>query len=207
MDFVIWLNNNIVWGIPMLVLMLGTGIFLLIRIKGVIFTRFGTVMTNTLKTIFEKQWNTQPGTITPFQAVCTALAATVGTGNIVGIAVAISVGGPGAIFWMWVAAILGMVTKYCETTLAVAYREKNNNGDYVGGPMYYISKGLGWKKTAYIFCIFAVFAFFIASSFELSASFLCFSANSALVVATTALESASTFSCVATIADESALCF
>jgi len=160
MDFVIWLNNNIVWGIPMLVLMLGTGIFLLIRIKGVIFTRFGTVMTNTLKTIFEKQWNTQPGTITPFQAVCTALAATVGTGNIVGIAVAISVGGPGAIFWMWVAAILGMVTKYCETTLAVAYREKNNNGDFVGGPMYYISKGLVWKKTAYIFCIFAVFASF-----------------------------------------------
>ncbi len=155
-----WLNNNIVWGIPMLVLMLGTGIYLTIRTRGVIFTNFGTVMGNTLKTIFKKQTNTVDGTITPFQAVCTALAATVGTGNIVGIAVAISVGGPGAIFWMWFSAILGMVTKYCETTLAVAYREKNELGEYVGGPMYYISRGLGWTKSAFIFCLLAVLASF-----------------------------------------------
>lgn len=160
MNLIIWLNDHIVWGIPMLVLMLGTGIFLTIRTKGVIFLHFGTVMENTLKTIFWKQTNIQEGTITPFQAVCTALAATVGTGNIVGIAVAISVGGPGAIFWMWVSAALGMVTKYCETTLAVAYREKNKNGDFVGGPMYYISKGLGWKNTAFLFCLFAVLASF-----------------------------------------------
>ena len=155
-----WLNDNIIWGIPMLVLMLGTGLFLLIRTKGIIFTRFGTVMGNTLKTIFKKQDNDTEGMITPFQAVCTALAATVGTGNIVGIAIAISVGGPGSIFWMWICAVLGMVTKFCETTLAVAYREKNQNGDYVGGPMYYISKGLGWNKTASLFCVFAVIASF-----------------------------------------------
>lgn len=160
LQLITWLNDNIFWGIPMLFLMLGTGVFLVIKTKGVIFTRFGTVMGNTLKTIFKKQENMVEGTITPFQAVCTALAATVGTGNIVGIALAISIGGPGAIFWMWICAILGMVTKYCETALAVAYREKNDKGDYVGGPMYYISKGLGWKKTAVAFCAFAVLASF-----------------------------------------------
>ena len=160
LDVIKWLNTNIVWGIPMLILMLGTGIFLAVRTKGVIFMRFGTVMANTLKTIFKKKETEEHGTITPFQAVCTALAATVGTGNIVGIAIAISVGGPGAIFWMWICAVLGMVTKFCETTLAVAYREKNEKGHYVGGPMYYISKALGWKKTAVVFCLFAVLASF-----------------------------------------------
>lgn len=160
MDLIVWLNDNIIWGIPMLVLMLGTGIFLTLRTEGIIFTNFETVIDNTMKTIFTKQENNEEGTITPFQAVCTALAATVGTGNIVGIAIAISVGGPGAIFWMWICAILGMVTKFCETTLAVAYREKNGLGDYVGGPMYYISKGLGWKKMAFAFCLFAVLASF-----------------------------------------------
>ena len=160
LDLIVWLNDNIIWGIPMLILMLGTGLFLVVRTKGVIFTHFGTVMANTLKSILKKQTNDEDGMITPFQAVCTALAATVGTGNIVGIAVAISVGGPGAIFWMWLCAVLGMVTKFCETTLAVAYREKNEKGDYVGGPMYYISKGLGWKKTAFAFCVFAVIASF-----------------------------------------------
>jgi AGCS family alanine or glycine:cation symporter len=159
-DRVIWLNDNIIWGVPMLVLMLGTGFCLSIRLKGVIYTRFGTVMQNTLKTIFKKRPHLEEGTITPFQAVCTALAATVGIGNIVGIAVAISLGGPGAIFWMWVCAILGMVTKFCEVTLAVAYREKNKLGYYVGGPMYYISKGLGWNKLAFLFSIFAVVASF-----------------------------------------------
>lgn len=157
---IVWLNDNVIWGIPMLVLMLGTGLYLTIHTKGVIFTRFGTVMANTLKTIFKKQVNNEEGTITPFQAVCTALAATVGTGNIVGIAIAISIGGPGSIFWMWICAVLGMVTKFCESTLAVAYREKNDKNEYVGGPMYYISKGLGWKKTAVLFCIFAVVASF-----------------------------------------------
>ena len=160
LDLMVWLNDNIIWGMPMLILMLGTGLYLTIQTKGILFTRFGTVMGNTLKTIFKKQKQVEEGMITPFQAVCTALAATVGTGNIVGIAFAISLGGPGAIFWIWVCAILGMVTKFCETTLAVAYRQKNEKGDYVGGPMYYISKGLGWNKTAVIFCIFAVLASF-----------------------------------------------
>ena len=114
-------------------------------------------MANTLKTVFRKPKEIEVGTITPFQAVCTALAGTVGTGNIVGVAVAISVGGPGAIFWMWTSAVLGMVTKYAETTLALAYREKNAKGEYVGGPMYYISKGLGFPKLAYLFCLFTAF--------------------------------------------------
>jgi AGCS family alanine or glycine:cation symporter len=144
----------------MLILMLGTGLFLTICTKGIIFRRFGTVMGNTLRTIFRKPKVIEKGTITPFQAVCTALAATVGTGNIVGIAVAISLGGPGSIFWMWVCAVFGMVTKFCETTLAVAYREKNAAGDFVGGPMYYMSKGLGWKNISFIFCLFAVIASF-----------------------------------------------
>lgn len=158
MEFVKWLNDTIIWGVPMLLLMLGTGMYLTIKTKGIIFTRFGTVMANTLKTIFRRPKEIEAGAITPFQAVCTALAGTVGTGNIVGVAVAISVGGPGAIFWMWVSAILGMVTKYAETTLALAYREKNDKGEYVGGPMYYISKGLNMPKMAYLFCILTAFS-------------------------------------------------
>lgn len=158
MEIVKWLNDTIIWGIPMLVLMLGTGLYLTFKTRAVIFTRFGTVMANTLKTIFRKPKEIEVGTITPFQAVCTALAGTVGTGNIVGVAVAISVGGPGAIFWMWTSAVLGMVTKYAETTLALAYREKNAKGEYVGGPMYYISKGLGFPKLAYLFCLLTAFS-------------------------------------------------
>ena len=158
METIKWLNDTIVWGIPMLILMLGTGLYLTFKTKAVIFTRFGTVLANTLKTVLRKPKEIQAGTITPFQAVCTALAGTVGTGNIVGVAVAISVGGPGAIFWMWTSAVLGMVTKYAETTLALAYREKNAKGDYVGGPMYYISKGLGYPKLAYFFCLLTAFA-------------------------------------------------
>lgn len=158
MEIVKWLNDTIIWGIPMLVLMLGTGVYLTFKTRAVIFTRFGTVMANTLKTVFRKPKEIEAGTITPFQAVCTALAGTVGTGNIVGVAVAISVGGPGAIFWMWTSAVLGMVTKYAETTLALAYREKNAKGEYVGGPMYYISKGLGFPKLAYLFCLLTAFS-------------------------------------------------
>lgn len=158
METVKWLNDTIIWGIPMLILMLGTGLYLTFKTRAVIFTHFGTVMANTLKTVFRRPKQIEAGTITPFQAVCTALAGTVGTGNIVGVAVAISVGGPGAIFWMWISAILGMVTKYAETTLALAYREKNAKGEYVGGPMYYISKGLGFPKLAYLFCLLTAFS-------------------------------------------------
>ncbi len=100
----------------------------------------------------------EEGAITPFQAVCTALAATVGTGNIVGVALAISTGGPGAVFWLWISALVGMVIKYCEVTLSHAYRTTNENGEIVGGPMYYISKGLGKKWLAILFALFGSFA-------------------------------------------------
>lgn len=153
MEVISFLNDNILWGVPMLILMIGTGIYLTIATKGIIFTRFGTVMKYTLNTIIGRQKKADDeGAITPFQAVSTALAATVGTGNIVGIAVVIQVGGPGAIFWMLVAALLGMVTKYAEVTLAVAYRERNADGNIVGGPMYYLEKGVGKKWIAVAFC-------------------------------------------------------
>ena len=102
------------------------------------------------------------GALTPFQAVCTALAATVGTGNIAGVAGAIAIGGPGAVFWMWISAILGMCTKFSEVTLAVHFREKNADGDLVGGPMYYIKNGLkkNWHWLAYLFAAFGVLTVF-----------------------------------------------
>lgn len=100
--------------------------------------------------------------MTPFQAVCTALAATVGTGNIAGVAGAIAIGGPGAVFWMWISALLGMCTKFSEVTLAVHFREKNAEGDLVGGPMYYIKNGLNknWHWLAYLFAAFGVLTVF-----------------------------------------------
>lgn len=117
-------------------------------------------MRYTAKTLFQKVDKSQlkEGAITPFQAVCTALAATVGTGNIVGVALAIATGGPGAIFWLWVSALVGMVIKYCEVTLSQAYRTTNEKGEIVGGPMYYITKGLGTKWLAILFAIFGGFA-------------------------------------------------
>lgn len=150
------LNDNIVWGLPMVILMIGTGIFLTILTKGVIFTKFHIVMRYTTKTLFKKVDKSQleAGAITPFQAVCTALAATVGTGNIVGVALAIATGGPGAIFWLWVSALVGMVIKYCEVTLSQAYRATNDKGEMVGGPMYYITKGMGMKWLAIGFAVF-----------------------------------------------------
>ncbi len=154
------INDNVVWGLPMVILMIGTGIFLTFLTKGVIFTKFRIVMRYTTKTLFRKVDKSQveEGTITPFQAVCTALAATVGTGNIVGVALAIATGGPGAIFWLWVSALVGMVIKYCEVTLSQAYRITNDKGETVGGPMYYISKGMGMKWLAVLFAIFGGFA-------------------------------------------------
>ena len=150
------LNDNIVWGLPMVILMIGTGLFLTFLTKGVIFTKFHIVMRYTTKTLFQKVDKSQleEGTITPFQAVCTALAATVGTGNIVGVALAIATGGPGAIFWLWVSALVGMVIKYCEVTLSQVYRTTNDKGEVVGGPMYYITKGMGMKWLAVLFAAF-----------------------------------------------------
>ena len=152
--------NGIVWGLPATVLIFGVGLYLSIRTGFLQFTKFGTVWKNTIGKIFHRTTEAGHGAVTPFQAVCTALAATVGTGNIAGVAGAIAIGGP--VFWMWISALLGMVTKYSEVTLAVHYRQKNKHGDWVGGPMYYIENGLGkkWKILGIIFSIFGIFAVF-----------------------------------------------
>ena len=154
--------NGIVWGLPATVLIFGVGLYLSIRTGFLQFTKFGTVWKNTIGKIFHRTTEAGHGAVTPFQAVCTALAATGGTGNIAGVAGAIAIGGPGAVFWMWISALLGMVTKYSEVTLAVHYRQKNKHGDWVGGPMYYIENGLGkkWKILGIIFSIFGIFAVF-----------------------------------------------
>lgn len=137
----------------MLLIMIVTGIHLTAATKGMIFRRFGTMIKYTAGTIFDKGKSSSSGSITPFQAVSTALAATVGTGNIAGVSAAIAVGGPGAVFWMWIPALLGMVTKYSEVTLAVAYCRQNKQNETVGGAMYYIADGLGRRKLAVFFSI------------------------------------------------------
>ncbi len=155
------INDNIIWGTPMILLLIGTGIFLTFITKAVIFRRFRIVMRYTLCSIFQKKKdNTQAGSITPFQAVCTALAATVGTGNIVGVALAVATGGPGAIFWLWISALIGMVLKYSEVLLSVAYRTRNEKGEIIGGPMYYISEGCKAKWLAILFAVFGFLASF-----------------------------------------------
>ncbi len=151
--------DSIVWGPPLIILVLLTGILLTVRMGGIQFTKIGYIFRNTLFKMFHKG-HSDDGDVTPFQAVSAALAATVGTGNIVGVATAILTGGPGAVFWMWLAAIFGMATKYAEVTLAVAYRQKKANGEYVGGPMYYIDKGLGLPWLGKLFALFAGIATF-----------------------------------------------
>jgi AGCS family alanine or glycine:cation symporter len=158
--FVEKLNDHVIWGMPMVCLMVGTGLFLHCVTGGVIFTKFRIVIRYTAKTLFRKTERSrlEEGEITPFQAVCTALAATVGTGNIVGVALAIVTGGPGAVFWLWISALVGMVIKYCEVTLSMAYRTVNENGEIVGGPMYYITKGMDKKWLAVLFAVFGSIA-------------------------------------------------
>jgi len=153
--------NGIVWGWPGMILLLGVGLYLTLGSRFLQFRKFGYSMKSTIGKIFDKK-KAAAGSITPFQAVCTALAATVGTGNVAGVAGAIALGGPGAVFWMWVSALLGMCTKFAEIVLAVNYRERNKNGEWVGGPMYYIRNGLGkkWNWLAALFAIFAVLASF-----------------------------------------------
>ncbi len=123
--------------------------------------KFGTAMKNTIGKIFDKS-QVKDGAISPFQAVCTALAGTVGTGNIAGVAGAVALGGPGSMFWMWCSAFLGMCTKFAEVTLAIKYREKNSSGEYVGGPMYYIKNGLSkkWHFLAVLYAVFGVLTVF-----------------------------------------------
>ena len=157
MDAIIQINsaiNGFVWGPVMLVLLVGTGLYLSISTGFVQFRKFGYAMKNTIGKVFHKA-EAGHGEITPFQAVTTALAATVGTGNIAGVTGAIVLGGPGAVFWMWISALVGMCTKYAEVLLAVKYRERNENGEWVGGPMYYIKNGLG-KRFKWLGTIFAV---------------------------------------------------
>ena len=153
--------NDIAWGPWMLLLLVGTGIYLSTRVGFLQFKKFGYAMKNTIGKIFQKQ-TAGEGEVTPFQAVTTALAATVGTGNIAGVTGAIAVGGPGAVFWMWLSALFGMVTKYAEVVLAVKYRERNAKGDWVGGPMYYIKNGLGrkWNGLAVAFSLLGALAAF-----------------------------------------------
>lgn len=153
--------NGIAWGPWMLLLLVGTGIYLSARVGFLQFRKFGYAMKNTIGKVFHKQ-TAGDGEVTPFQAVTTALAATVGTGNIAGVTGAIAVGGPGAVFWMWLSALFGMVTKYAEVVLAVRYRERNAKGDYVGGPMYYIKNGLGqkWNWLAVAFSLLGALAAF-----------------------------------------------
>ena len=146
--------NGFVWGPVMLALLVGTGLYLTISTGFVQFRRFGYAMKNTIGKALRKA-EAGHGEITPFQAVTTALAATAGTGNVAGVTGAIVLGGPGAVFWMWVSALVGMCTKYAEVLLAVKYRERNDRGEWVGGPMYYIKNGLG-KRFKWMGSVFAV---------------------------------------------------
>lgn len=150
--------RDFIWGIPLIVLLVGTGIFLTVILRGLQIR--GLFYSLYIALIKRKEDEEQEGDISHFQALMTALAATVGTGNIVGVALAIGVGGPGALFWMWITGIFGMATKYSEAVLAIKYREVDEFGTMSGGPMYYISKGLGWKWLGTLFAIFASIAAF-----------------------------------------------
>ena len=153
--------NNFIWGVPAMICIIGVGLFLSIRTGFLQIRKFPYAIKTTIGRMFRKK-NASDGALTPFQAVCTALAATVGTGNIAGVAGAIAIGGPGAVFWMWISAILGMCTKFAEVTLAVHFREVNADGELVGGPMYYIKNGLSkhWQWLAYLFSAFGVLTVF-----------------------------------------------
>jgi len=145
--------------IAMMVLLIAAGIFLSARTGFFQFRKFGYVLKNTVGKLFNKNMHNQSsGSVSPFQAVTTALAGTIGTGSIAGVATALVLGGPGAVFWMWVSALFGMVTKYSEIVLAIRFREKNASGAYIGGPMYYIRNGLGLNWLAAIFAMFAMIA-------------------------------------------------
>ena len=153
--------NAFIWGLPAMVCIVGVGLFLTLRTGFLQLRKFPYAIKTSLGRIF-RRGEAAAGAMTPFQAVCTALAATVGTGNIAGVAGAIAIGGPGAVFWMWLSALLGMCTKFAEVTLAVHFREINAKGELVGGPMYYIKNGLSknWQWLAVLFSLFGVLAVF-----------------------------------------------
>ena len=151
--------NGLVWGWPMLILILGVGAFLTIGLQFMTIRNIGRAFGLLFK---GREETDDPGEITPFQSLMTALSATVGTGNIAGVATAVFLGGPGALFWMWITALVGMATKYAEAFCAVKYRETDDNGDHIGGPMYYIKNGLGsqWYWLAPLFALFGAIAGF-----------------------------------------------
>jgi len=164
LDKIIEINgavNGFVWGVPAMICIVFVGLWIAVRTKCIQIRKFGFAMKSTLGKVFSKT-NAKEGSVTPFQAVCTALAATVGTGNIAGVAGAIAVGGPGAVFWMWMSALLGMGTKFAEVVLAIRFREKNAKGDWVGGPMYFIKNGLSkkWSFLAYLYAVLGILAVF-----------------------------------------------
>ncbi|MEG2000382.1 MAG: sodium:alanine symporter family protein [Evtepia sp.] len=160
-DFITGPLNTVAWMYVLLPCVFIGGLLFTIRNRGMQFTKFGHVMKNTMGKMFKKS-EAGAGAVTPLQAVTTALAGTVGTGNIVGTSQAIALGGYGAVFWLWIAALLGMIIKYSEVTLSIKYRERDTKGDWVGGPMYYITNGLGkkWKWLAVLFAVFATLASF-----------------------------------------------
>ncbi len=163
--------NGVVWGAFGLIILIGTGILVTVLTKFFQVTHIGMWFKHTLGSLFKKdviKHSKEKGSISPFQALCTALAATVGTGNIAGVAAAITIGGAGAVFWMWIAAFFGMMTNYAENVLGIYFRRKNANGEWSGGAMYYLADGLGGKKgmkrvgkiLAVLFCIFTMLASF-----------------------------------------------
>lgn len=153
--------NSFIWGVPAMICIIGVGLLLSIRTRFLQIRKFPYAIAVTLGRMFRKN-ESRDGAITPFQAVCTALAATIGTGNIAGVAGALALGGPGAIFWMWCSALLGMCTKFAEVTLAVKYREVNKSGELVGGPMYYIKNGLSkkWHWLAGLYSVLGILTVF-----------------------------------------------
>lgn len=145
--------------IAMMVLLITVGVFLSVRTGFFQFKRFGYTMKSTVGSLFDKNQHAKDkNSVSPFQAVTTALAGTIGTGSIAGLATALVLGGPGAVFWMWISALVGMVTKYSEIVLAIKYRERDESGAWRGGPMYYIKNGLGFKWLAVLFAVFAMIA-------------------------------------------------
>lgn len=154
--------NEIVWGPYMIFLLVGVGIFLTIRLKGIQFGKFGYIIKNTIGKAFKNSEG--EGSISSAKAGLTSIAAVVGTGNIAGVATAVAIGGPGAVFWMWVSAIFGMATKFSEITLGIYFREKKDDGTYSGGAMYYIEKGLHSKILAVFFAVMVIIAYFVVGA-------------------------------------------
>jgi alanine or glycine:cation symporter, AGCS family len=154
-----FLNEHVLWGPPMLILLVGVGLYITFRIRFMQFTKFGLMWRETAAKIF-RRGAVDDGDVTPFQAMSVAMGGTVGVGNIAGVAGAIAIGGPGAIFWMWVSGVVGMGTKFAEVTLGVHYRKRDGDGPMMGGPMMYITRGMGkrWKPLAVIFCVFGALA-------------------------------------------------